>query len=99
MRLLESADPSCRQMVVKKPGVNPGFFLSRMITCKQQLFRVGDSGFEPLTSSASRKCNTFQELSVTYKSPAYTGILALTLFPTFQTIRLGCCTVAARREF
>jgi hypothetical protein len=58
--------------------------------------RVGDSGFEPLTSSASKKYNTLQKVSRAYKIPANEGILALILFPRFQDIHSGCCTVAAQ---
>ena len=61
----------------------------------QEFLGVGDSGFEPLTSSASKKRDSFLDVSTTYKIPAHAVILALALFPIFQNMRLGCCTVAA----
>ena len=56
---------------------------------------MGDSGFEPLTSSASKKRDSFLDVSTTYKIPAHADILALALFPIFQNMRLGCCTQCA----
>jgi hypothetical protein len=59
-------------------------------------FRVGDSGFEPLTSSASKKYDTLLEVSATCKIAANQHICALAHFPAFQEILSGCCTVAAQ---
>src|SRR5215211_6856660 len=43
-------------MVVKEPEVSCGSFLTlHVLPAKRRFLRVGDSGFEPLTSSASRK--------------------------------------------
>jgi hypothetical protein len=57
---------------------------------------VGDSGFEPLTSSASRKRDCLLGVSRAYKIPANRGILFTKPFLTFQDIHSGCCTVAAQ---
>jgi hypothetical protein len=57
---------------------------------------VGDSGFEPLTSSASKKYDTLLEVSATCKIAANQRICALAHFPAFQEIHSGCCTVAAQ---
>jgi hypothetical protein len=57
---------------------------------------VGDSGFEPLTSSASKKYDTLLEVSATCKIAANQHICALAHFPAFQEIHSGCCTVAAQ---
>jgi hypothetical protein len=56
---------------------------------------VGDSGFEPLTSSASRKYDGLLEDSGACKTRANRGIWSMTLFLSFQVIYSGCCTVAA----
>ena len=56
---------------------------------------MGDSGFEPLTSSASRKYNTLLDISGVCKTAANKRIFALSLFLVFQEIHSGCCTVAA----
>ena len=53
---------------------------------------MGDSGFEPLASSASRKYGTLQEVSRACKFPANRHILQVTLFSRFQDISVGCCT-------
>jgi hypothetical protein len=57
---------------------------------------VGDSGFEPLTSSASKKYDTLLEVSATCKIAANQHICALAHFPAFQEIHSGWCTVAAQ---
>ena len=56
---------------------------------------MGDSGFEPLTSSASKKYETLLEVSGACKIPANRCISTLAHFLTFQEIHSGCCTVAA----
>ena len=56
---------------------------------------MGDSGFEPLTSSASRKYDSLLELSRACRTPANCHISALTHSLAFQEIYSGCCTVAA----
>ena len=57
---------------------------------------MGDSGFEPLTSSASKKYDTLLEVSAACKIAANQRICALAYFPAFQEIHSGCCTVAAQ---
>jgi hypothetical protein len=57
---------------------------------------VGDSGFEPLTSSASKKYDTLLEIPAACKIAANQGICTLARFPAFQEIHSGCCTVAAQ---
>src|SRR5215212_3262760 len=54
-------------MVVKEPEVSCGSFLTlHVLPAKRQFFRVGDSGFEPLTSSASRKRSPPELIALTY---------------------------------
>jgi hypothetical protein len=86
-------------MVVKKPGLAPGFVFYRTIYLQIGRFEVGLPGLEPGTSSLSEKHNTLQEVSRICKIPANTHILELTLFPSFQDIYSGCCTVAAQLLF
>jgi hypothetical protein len=57
--------------------------------------RVEPRGFEPLTSAVQRRLDTLLERSVTCRIPANCRISALALFPAFQEIHSGCCTVAA----
>jgi hypothetical protein len=57
--------------------------------------RVGLPGLEPGTSSLSEKYDSLLEVSGLFKIPANERILALALFPAFQDIHSGCCTVAA----
>jgi hypothetical protein len=57
--------------------------------------RVGDSGFEPLTSSASKKYDSLLKVSGACKIPANRYISTLAHFLTFQEIHSSCCTVAA----
>jgi hypothetical protein len=57
---------------------------------------VGDSGFEPLTSSASKKYDTLLEISAACKMPANCRICPSARFSRFQEIYSGCCTVAAQ---
>jgi hypothetical protein len=56
---------------------------------------VGLPGLEPGTSSLSEKHKALQEISRACKIPANSNILCARLFPCFQIIHLGCCTVAA----
>ena len=64
--------------------------------CKSRGFPVGLPGLEPGTSSLSEKHDTLPKISSAYKMPANAQILSVALFPPFQSIRLGCCTVAAQ---
>ena|SRR5215208_281505 len=56
------------------------------------LSRVGLPGLEPGTSSLSEKRGTFPKISRVCNIPANKDILYAKLFPSFQVIRLGCCT-------
>src|ERR671921_2900803 len=60
--------------------------------------RVGLPGLEPGTSSLSEKHHALQEVSRVCKMPANLDIPCAKLFPSFQIIRLGCCTVAAHER-
>jgi hypothetical protein len=71
-------------------------FLLYVIPANWGLSDVGDSGFEPLTTSASMKYDTLLEVSATCKIAANQHICALAHFPAFQDIHSGCCTVAAQ---
>jgi hypothetical protein len=57
---------------------------------------VGDAGLEPATSSLYGRLITFPEVSGCCKMPANAQILRVALFPPFQKMHLGCCTVAAQ---
>ena len=57
---------------------------------------VEPRGFEPLTSAVQRRCNSLQELSGGYETPANVGFLAQRRCSTFLEIYSGCCTVAAQ---
>ena len=54
-------------------------------------------GFEPLTSAVQRRHDTLPDVSAVCKIPAKAVYPALALFPTFQEIYSGCCTVAAHK--
>ena len=60
--------------------------------------KVGLPGLEPGTSSLSEKQDAFPEVSDPREMPANARILRAALFPSFQGIRLGCCTVAAHPD-
>jgi hypothetical protein len=60
--------------------------------------RVGDSGCEPLASSASKKYDGLLEISGDCKMPANRSICALPPFSAFQEICSGCCTKFLVRE-
>src|SRR5215203_3882096 len=59
---------------------------------------VEPRGFEPLTSAVQRRHHTLLERSVTCRIPAKRRISASVLFPSFQEIHSGCCTVAAQTQ-
>ena len=54
-------------------------------------------GFEPLTSAVQKRHDSFPEVSRNCKIPANKHIISEAVFPIFQDIRSGCCTVAAHR--
>jgi hypothetical protein len=58
---------------------------------------VGLPGLEPGTSSLSEKHDFLPGVSGVCKTPANSRILRVMLFPRFQDIVLGRCTVAAHR--
>ena len=57
---------------------------------------MGDAGFEPAASAVRRQHDGLLELSGACKTPANSRISVLNLFPSFQEIYSGCCTVAAQ---
>jgi hypothetical protein len=58
-------------------------------------FEVGLRGFEPLTSAVQRRYDSLLEVSGVCRYPANEQFSASSLFPAFQEIYSGCCTVAA----
>src|SRR5215210_2256041 len=72
--------------------------LRRISPAKLHILEVEPRGFEPLSSAVQRRRQAMLELSRTRKMAANTYILAITLFPSFQDISLGCCTVAAHER-
>ena len=59
---------------------------------------MGDSGFEPLTSFASRQYNSLLEVSGACKIPANCCTSVLTQCSAFQEIWSGCCTDIGIKE-
>ena len=59
--------------------------------------KVEPRGFEPLTSAVQRRHDSFPEVSRACKIPANKHIISEAVFPIFQDIHSGCCTVAAHR--
>jgi hypothetical protein len=57
-------------------------------------FQSGAEGFEPLTSAVQRRRDGLQEVVTGFKIPAKLVVSELVLFPSFQAIYSGCCTVA-----
>jgi hypothetical protein len=86
----------CSNGVEKPPALAGGFPLRGVFRLSTSNSRVGGSGFEPLTSSASKKYDTLLEISAACKIAANQHISALAHFPAFQEIHSGCCTVAAQ---
>jgi hypothetical protein len=86
----------CSNGVEKPPALAGGFPLPGVFRLSTRNSRVGDSGFEPLTSSASKKYDTLLEISAACKTPANDGFLSRTVCFGFQEIHSGCCTVAAQ---
>jgi hypothetical protein len=65
-------------------------------TCNLLLFRCEAEGIRtPYPSAVQRRHDTLLERSVICGTPANCRISALALFPAFQEIHSGCCTVAA----
>ena len=62
------------------------------------ILSVGLPGLEPGTSSLSEKHDCIQGIPTLCKTPANTDITQTILFPRFQHIGLGYCTVAAQRH-
>ena len=60
--------------------------------------RVGDCGFEQLTSSASRKYDRLLGFSGACKIPAMSRVSTSTLVLIFQEIGSGCCTERQQRS-
>jgi hypothetical protein len=58
---------------------------------------VDPTRLELVTSAMRRQRYILLEVSRLCKIPAIERILARILFPSFQDIGLGCCTVAAHR--
>jgi hypothetical protein len=65
---------------VKPPERAGGFPLRVVFSVSKRNSDMGDSGFEPLTSSASKKYYTLLEISAAYKIAANHCISALTHF-------------------
>jgi hypothetical protein len=51
----------------------------------------------PVTSAVQRRQDTLPDVSAVCKIPAKAADSALALFPVFQQIDSGCCTVAAHK--
>ena len=68
---------------------------SCVLPAKLHVFRVEPGGFEPPTSAVQRRRHALLEFSSTSKSAVKAHIFFMTLFPSFQVIDSGCCTVAA----
>jgi hypothetical protein len=58
---------------VKPPALSGGFPLLVVFSVSERDSDVGDSGFEPLASSASKKYDTLLEVSGACKIPANRG--------------------------
>jgi hypothetical protein len=78
---------------VEGSGSGTGSFLLSCVL--QRFFRVEPRGIEPLTSALPGRYDRFQECSQPCEMTIDMGIFAETLFPVFQVLHSGCCTVAA----
>jgi hypothetical protein len=58
---------------------------------------VDPTRLELVTSAVQRRHNTLPDVSAVCKIPAKAVDSALALFPAFQEIYSGCCTVAAHK--
>src|SRR5829696_3145764 len=68
----------------------------RVSPANRQFSRVEPRGLEPLASAVQRQQDSLLDLSGACKIPANRKIRSLKLFPIFQEIHSGCCTVAAQ---
>ena len=76
----------------------PGLYRSLTFYLQSCMFLVEPRGFERLTSAVQRRRDSLLELSVHCKIAANARIFCMTLFPNFQVIYSGCCTVTAPNE-
>jgi hypothetical protein len=59
---------------------------------------VEPRGVKPLTSAVQRRHDSLLDFSEACKIAAKARISFMTLFPSFQVIYSGCCTVAAQTQ-
>ena len=92
---------SSKACLKKRNGVSEQVNGNRLLDGKiaVQFLEVEPRGFEPLTSAVQRRRHALLEVSRACKTAAKARIFFRTLFPSFQVIDSGCCTVAARGPY
>ena len=85
----------CTVGVQKAKRVSQTLLTFCVLLANPLVFKVEPRGLEPLASAVQRRHHTLLELSVECKTAAKARISFMTLFPSFQVIYSGCCTVAA----
>jgi hypothetical protein len=86
----------CTVAIQRSDSSGTRYSLSGILPAKQNLFGVDPRGLEPLASAMRGRHDTLLESSRACKTAANKAIFFMMLFPSFQEIYLGCCTVAAQ---